>query len=152
MELTPTAAGTTPAATGAPAPVAAYAPAGAPGAPGAAAAAPGEQPAPDPYAPQIELWKRQHKTVTEITISGAAGEVVRCFIHNPDRNVIAYALTCTMNKKLLEAGEWILNNCFLGGDPRCNPGSEQQDDALVIAAAMEAAGTIELLAASSKKL
>jgi hypothetical protein len=127
VESTPTAAGLQPAATGA--------------APAAA----------DHYAPLVEQWKRQHKQVTEITID-APGETVRCFIHNPDRNVIAYALTKVMNKQPLEAGEWILNNCFLGGDPRCNPGSEQADDSLVIAAAMEAAGTIELLSANSKKL
>jgi hypothetical protein len=127
-------------------------------APGAAAAALPTAPAPtpaaelDPYAGQIERWKSRHKSVTEITVRTDEGETLRGFIHNPDRNVIAQALTMVINKKILEAGELLLMNCWLGGSERMNPNNPDCDDSVVVAASKEAAGTIELLAASSKKL
>jgi hypothetical protein len=127
-------------------------------APGAAAAAAAPTapappaPAADPYAAQIARWKGRHRSVTEITVRLADDQVVRGFIHNPDRNVIAQALTMVINKKILEAGEFLLMNCWLGGDECMNPNNEDCDDAVVVAASKEAAGTIELLSANSKKL
>jgi hypothetical protein len=119
-------------------------------APGAAPA-PTAQPALDPYAAQVAKWKHQHREVTEITVTLQDGSEASCFIHNPDRNVIAFALTKVMNKQLLEAGEFLLMNCWLGGDEQCNPNNPKAYDPAVVAACLQAAQTVELLAASSKK-
>jgi hypothetical protein len=106
----------------------------------------------DPYAAFITRWKAQHKDVIEITVIDDDNTEVRCFHHNPDRNVIAQALTMVMNKKVVEAGEFVLMNTWLGGDERCNPNNPGADDSMVVAASKEAAGNINLLASRSKKL
>jgi hypothetical protein len=109
-------------------------------------------PAVDPLQQQIEKWKRQHREVHEVSVVIAEGDVAVCYIHNPDRNVLAYAISRTLKAQVIEAGEFILSNCWLGGDERCNPNSSQCFDPAVIAAAMDVAQSIELLAHSSKKL
>ncbi|MDF7809911.1 hypothetical protein P1X16_00920 [Hymenobacter sp. YC55] len=109
-------------------------------------------PAVDPMAAKIEQWKRQHREVHQIDVQIAEGDVATCYIHNPNRNILAYALTRTLNKQLLEAGEFMLMNCWLGGDERCNPNSPQCYDPAVVAAAMHAAQSVEMLASNSKKL
>ena len=112
--------------------------------PGQAALTPLEQ--------QLARWKQQHREVTAITVHISEAEEATAYIRNPDRNVIAYALNRVMNKQLLEAGEFLLLNCWLGGDERLNPNSPHCFDPAVVAAALQAAQSIEMLAASSKKL
>jgi hypothetical protein len=109
-------------------------------------------PAATPVDARVAQWKAQHREVHEIRVNISEADEAVCYIRNPDRNVIAYALTKTMNKQLLEAGEFLLLNCWLGGDERCNPASPAAYDPAIVAAAMEAAGIIELLSSSSKKL
>lgn len=106
----------------------------------------------DPMAAKIAQWKTQHREVHEIRVQVPGGEDAVCYICNPNRNILAYALTKTVSKQLLEAGEFILMNCWLGGDERCNPNSPGAFDPIVVAAAIEAANSIEILAANSKKL
>jgi hypothetical protein len=118
----------------------------APAAPAAAA------PAANPYAALIEGWKGRYKSVMQITVKDDTGAESLCFHHNPDRNVIGQALTLVMSKKVMEAGEMVLMNTWLGGDERCNPNNPGADDTMVVAASMAAAGNIELYSASSKKL
>lgn len=112
------------------------------------------QPAPavDPLAAKLANWKTQHREVTEIRVQIAEGDEAIGYIHNPDRNIIAYSLTRIMNKQVLEGGEFILRNCWLGGDERLNPDSSAAYDPAVVAAAMQAARSIEMLSATSKKL
>ena len=109
-------------------------------------------PATDPMAAKIAQWKQQNREVTEIRVMVAPGDEAVCYLKNPDRNITAYALTRTMNKQLLEAGEFLLRNCWLGGDERLNPDSPQAFDPAIIAASMEAAQCVEMLASTSKKL
>jgi hypothetical protein len=119
----------------------------------AAAATPvAAAPLPSDYAPQIERWKGQHKSVLQITVADDSGAQMLCFHHNPGRAIIGQALTLVMGKKVMEAGELVLMNTWLGGDERCNPNNPGADDGMVVAACMAAAGNIELYAASSKKL
>lgn len=106
----------------------------------------------DPLAAKVAQWKQQFREVFEIRVQVATADEAVCYIRNPDRNILAFSLTKVMNKQLLEAGEFILMNCWLGGDERCNPNSPQAFDPAIVAAAMEAAQSIELLAATSKKL
>ena len=101
---------------------------------------------------QVANWKKQHREVHEIRVQVAPDDEAVCYIHNPDRNIMAYCLTRTLNKQLLEAGEFLLMNCWLGGDERCNPNSAVGNDMAIVAAALEAAQSLEMLASSSKKL
>jgi hypothetical protein len=101
---------------------------------------------------RVANWKLQHREVHEISVEISEGDVAKCWIKNPDRNVMAWCLTRTLNKQLLEAGEFLLINCWLGGDERCNPNSPAAFDPAVVAAALTAAQSLEMLASSSKKL
>jgi hypothetical protein len=101
---------------------------------------------------RVAQWKKQHREVHEIRVQIAEADEAVCYIHNPDRNIMAYCLTRTLNKQLLEAGEFLLLNCWLGGDERCNPKSATGQDLAIVAAALEAAKSLEMLASSSKKL
>ena len=101
---------------------------------------------------QIEQWKRKHREVHEVSVQISETDTAVCYIHNPDRNVMAYAISRTLKAQVVEAGEFILSNCWLGGDERCNPNSPACFDPAVIAAAMDVAQSIELLSHSSKKL
>jgi len=103
-------------------------------------------------AQQIARWKQQHRDVLQITVEVGPGDQAICYLKPADRNIIAFALKQVMSKNLLEAGEFLLRNCWLGGDERMQDGGSQADDRIIVAAAIEAAGTIDLLSAASKKL
>jgi hypothetical protein len=101
---------------------------------------------------QIERWKQQGFKPYAVTVKNEDGEPITAYFKKADRNIIAYALTQTFNKKVLEAGEFIMRNCFIGGDERLNPNSAQADDDAIVAAAIEVAGKLEILSAEVKKL
>jgi hypothetical protein len=101
---------------------------------------------------QIQKWKEQGHKPYAVTVTGADGEEITAYFKKADRNIIAYALTLTFNKKVLEAGEFIMKNSFLGGDERLNLNGAGADDDAIVAAAIEVAGKVEILSASVKKL
>lgn len=101
---------------------------------------------------QIQQWKAQGLKPYAVTVIGAEGEEITAYFKKADRNIIAYALTLTFNKKVLEAGEFIMKNSFLGGDERLNINGAGADDDAIVAAAIEVAGKVDILSASVKKL
>lgn len=101
---------------------------------------------------QVARWKQQHREVLEVRVQVAEGDEAIAYLKPADRNVIAFALTKVMSKQLLEAGEFLLRNCWLGGDERMKDGSPVADDRIIVAGAIEAAGTLDLLSSSSRKL
>jgi hypothetical protein len=102
---------------------------------------------------QLESWKQQHpRGVQEITVTVAAADLAVGYLKPADRNLIAVALSKVTKNQILEAGEFLLQNCWLGGDPRMNPAASLADDDVIVAAAMQAASTVNILDASVKKL
>lgn len=97
---------------------------------------------------QIEAWKKQHGVVHQIDVEvSKEGDVATCYIRKPNRNEMAYIISLQNQSKILESKEFLLNNCWLGGDERCKTVEE-----IAMAAAIQAGTTVEFLAAEVKKL
>ena len=89
---------------------------------------------------QIDAWKQAHGAVYQVTVNVAEGETAVCYLKKAGRNVVAYALTQLASNRLLEAGEFILDNCFIGGDERF-----KTDEDIRIAGAQQAAGVVQVM-------
>lgn len=100
---------------------------------------------------QIENWKQQYGEVSALEVRVSAEDTAVAYLKPADRNVVAFALSKTMQNKLLEAGEFILINTFIGGDERLRL-KGQAEGPVQIAAAIAAAQSVELLDAQVKKL
>lgn len=96
---------------------------------------------------QIESWKATYGEIHEITVTDKQGNQRVCYLKEANRDVIAQALSLHSAKKLLECGETILNNCFIGGDELI-----KTDERLNMAAALQAKETVEFLEATLKKI
>lgn len=96
---------------------------------------------------QIDAWKKQHGTIHQIDVEVSKDDVATCFIRKPNRNEMAYIISLQNQSKILESKEFLLNNCWLGGDDRCKTSED-----IAMAAAIQAGTTVEFLAAEVKKL
>ena len=95
----------------------------------------------------IEGWKKEHGEVHEISVVDKNGNVLKGYIKEPNRHVISMAMSLYSSKKMLEAGETILDSCWLGGDERLRTEEKPR-----IAAAMQAQNAVEMLESSMVKL
>lgn len=103
---------------------------------------------------QIAIWKKQFGDVFEITVDEHV-----CYIRPVDRATMRFALSKINVKidkgnnqeinleKMIEIGEVILTNCWLGGSEEI-----KQKDRLLIAASMQAGELFEIAETSLKKL
>ncbi|MCZ2128855.1 MAG: hypothetical protein LC109_01155 [Bacteroidia bacterium] len=96
---------------------------------------------------QEQELKKQYGRVRKIKVKLKDGSVSACYCKYPDRNVVALALSKRGQNKVLEAGETILDNCFVGGDEQC-----KSVDAMRISASMECYELLDFLEASSEEL
>lgn len=99
---------------------------------------------------QIEDWKARHKTVMEIVVADDAGTQHVGYLKRPDRTVFSQALSEYSRNRMVEAGEAVLVNCWLGGSDAMRDDDPTND--IYTAAALESYNAIKLLASSSKKL
>jgi hypothetical protein len=105
---------------------------------------------------QITEWKKLHgkihviHVVVESPEGEATNEVAVCYVKKSDRNIIAAAMGLLADKKDLQTGELVIQNCWLGGDPRCKMGGGNED--VAVAAAFYAKTTITLLNGYVKNL
>ena len=67
---------------------------------------------------EIEGWKSQYGEIKAIEVTIAEGDVATAYLKPADRNVVAYGLTRSMKSQIVEAGEFVLKNCYIGGDER----------------------------------
>lgn len=95
---------------------------------------------------EIDKWKKSHGTVNQIDIL-YDGHTYTCYLKKPDRNTVSFAMSKESADRILESGEIILENCWLGGDE-----SIKENDDIWMAAAMRARTTFDLPEASVKKL
>lgn len=96
---------------------------------------------------QEQELKKTHGRVRKIKVTQKDGSVSACYCKYPDRNVVALALSKRGQNKVLEAGETILDNCFVAGDEQC-----KSVDAMRISASMECYELLDFLEASSEEL
>lgn len=90
---------------------------------------------------QIAAWEKTHGKVYEINVEvededGNLIEVAVCYVHKPDREHYALGIQYFNQDKLLQMGEVITRNCWLGGDERLKP--EGQEAVLAVSAALQA--------------
>jgi len=96
---------------------------------------------------QIAAWKTEHKEVTEVKVSVEDNELAVCYIRKPDRNITAKALSLYHQDKPLQSGEFIRDNCWIGGDPRT-----KSDEDIAMSVALACNQLVPLMEVVSKKL
>lgn len=95
---------------------------------------------------QLDGWKSNGLVVNQIEVVVSEEDTATCYITKPRRDHVAVAMSLYAKDKILECGEFILNNAWLGGDLRC-----KTEEDIAMAAALQASGTIKFLEASIKK-
>ncbi|MBI1228217.1 MAG: hypothetical protein GC192_23490 [Bacteroidetes bacterium] len=101
----------------------------------------------EPTAEQVKAWKKEHGDIVRICVNVKEGEQSVGYLKSPGRDVSARAMSMFTQQKVLETGEFIIQNCWLGGDERI-----KNDEKISMAAAVEANRLIEFLEATLEKL
>lgn len=91
--------------------------------------------------------KQQYGSVMKSKVRVSADDVSVVYMKKADRNVTALAMSKRYDKKVLEAGEAILDNCLVAGDERC-----KTVDAIRIAHAMSAFERLDFLEGETEEL
>lgn len=91
---------------------------------------------------QIEAWKKQYKVekLPTLNVVVSEGDTATGYLRPPSRNHKATALSMYSQNKILECGEFLRDNCWLGGDPRL-----QTDENIADTAAIQASGIVKFL-------
>jgi hypothetical protein len=89
---------------------------------------------------QIEIWKKEHGKVFTLKVTVAEGDVAVGYLKKPSRNHKATALSMYSQNKVLECGEFLRDNCWLGGDDRLKIAEDIADSA-----AIQASGIVKFL-------
>lgn len=95
---------------------------------------------------QLDGWKKSGFTVHQIDVIVDENDTATCYITKPRRDHVAVAMSLYAKDKILECGEFILNNAWLGGDDRCKTNED-----IAMSAAVQASSTIKFLESSIKK-
>jgi len=96
---------------------------------------------------QEQELKTKYNRIRKIKVKLKDGSISVCYCKYPDRNIFALAMSKRGQNKILEAGEAILDNCFVAGDEQC-----KSVDSVRIASAMECYELLDFLDASSEEL
>lgn len=67
---------------------------------------------------QLQEWKRKHGKVHKITVEVTDEDTAIGYLRSPNRDHKAIALSLFNQNKILETGEFLIQNCWLGGDER----------------------------------
>ncbi len=85
---------------------------------------------------QIATWKKQHGIVYKLEVTVSEKDKAVGYLRKPNRNHKATALSMYAKDKILECGEFIRNNCWLGGDERLLNENDIADSAAIQASAI----------------
>ena len=96
---------------------------------------------------QLKAWKSKHGKVFKIEVEVSADDIAVGYLKQPNRDHKAVALTLYAQNKILETGEFLLQNCWLGGDDRLQDGDEVADSA-----AVQANSIVNFLKGSSQEV
>lgn len=95
---------------------------------------------------QIEQWKKDHGKVHKLSVvvkkdeDGKILDEAIGYLRKPTRNHKATAMSLYSQNKILECGEFLRNNCWLGGDERLKDKGDIADTA-----AIQANGIIQFM-------
>ena len=104
---------------------------------------------------QVDAWKKQynkgkshkvHKLSVKVDSEGGKEDIAVCYLRPMDRDDMAFVLSRYKANNVLEAREYMLNNCFLGGDPRI-----QSDDNVKMGACMQIGDLVDFMDGSIKE-
>ena len=93
---------------------------------------------------EIAAWKDQYGELKAIEVTLPNGEVAVAYLKPADRNVVAYGLTKSLKSQVVEAGEFVLKNCFVGGDERLRLTGGQAETKAQLTAAIAAASLLDM--------
>ncbi len=96
---------------------------------------------------QEKELKARHGRLGKIRVKAKDGTTHVCYCKYPDRNIFALAMSKRGKDQILEAGEAVLDNCFVGGDEQI-----KSNDSLRISAALQCYDLLDFLEASSEEL
>ena len=96
---------------------------------------------------QLQAWKKKHGKVHEITVKVTENDIAVGYLRKPTRDHKAIALSSFAQNKILETGEFLLQNCWLGGDDRLRDAEDIADSA-----AVQANSIVNFLTGSSKEI
>ena len=94
---------------------------------------------------QIDAWKAKYGDVFKISV-GEGEDKKSCYLRKPNRKELGAASSIGTSDPL-KFNEFILNNCWLGGDPEI-----KTDDTLFLSVAPKLANLIEIKDAELEKL
>ena len=89
---------------------------------------------------QIDEWKKKHKKVHTLTVKVGDNDTAVGYLRKPSRSHKGTALSMYSQHKILEAGEFLKTNCWLGGDERL-----LNDEDIADSASVQAAGIVNFL-------
>jgi hypothetical protein len=96
---------------------------------------------------QLKEWKDKYnkngQKVQKISVEVSEGDTAVGYLKPPTRDHKAIALTSFNNGKILETGEFLIQNCWLGGDERI-----KNNPVVNEAAAVQANGIVNFLKGS----
>lgn len=91
---------------------------------------------------QIEEWKKKYKKVYTLKVTVSKDDIAIGYLRKPSRDHKAVALSLYAQNKILESGEFLRDNCWLGGDDRLKSNEDIADTA-----AVQASGIVKFLEA-----
>jgi hypothetical protein len=89
---------------------------------------------------QIDTWKKEHGKVYTLSVKVTPDDIAVGYLRTPHRNHKATALSMYSQNKILECGEFLRDNCWLGGDERLKTAVDIADSA-----AIQASGIVKFL-------
>lgn len=99
---------------------------------------------------QLAAWKQQYGEVFELSVKVSEKDTATCWLKPADRNVLAFALQKVAKDQMMEPGEFILKNCFIGGDERLRLTTGQAETPVQMAGALAAVQLVQVLEATVK--
>ena len=93
---------------------------------------------------EVTAWLKEHKKLHTITVTDAQGKEHTAYLKPLNRNLAAVVCSNYSKNQTLQAGEFILENCFLGGNQTI-----LDNEDLKLSASVEANKLFDPLPASS---
>jgi len=96
---------------------------------------------------QLDGWKKKYDGLHKIEVEISESEKLTCYLREPSRDQYGTCAMIAQKKTALAGGEYILNDCWLGGDERI-----KTEDKVYISAALSAMELFDFLPSSISKL
>lgn len=96
---------------------------------------------------QLKAWKAKHGWIQKITVEIGENDTAVGYLRKPTRDHKAIALSLFSQNQILECGEFLLQNCWLGGDERLKDADDIADSA-----AIQANTIVNFLKGSSERV